>query len=226
MEGQHSIAEVFRNYELRLADRGFETLYKCEAKDCGRTDFRYSIETIASPHMQIDGFKYRYIAARKVVEGVQTTATVLVSINNKKVFTQVIVMEAGTLQNRIIDAAQMQTSIGETGRIALYGILFDFDQATIKPESKETLDEIAKLLLGSPQLKVFVVGHTDNQGSLEYNTVLSKARANAVVERLTSVYGVEKARVISAGVGFLSPVASNATEAGRAKNRRVELVQF
>lgn len=226
LKGEHSIAEVFRNYELRLQDRGFDTLYKCEAKECGRTDFRYSLETIPSPHMQIDGFKYRYIAARKLVDGIEITATILVSMNNNIVFTQVIVVEAGALENKIIDATQMQISIGETGRIALYGIFFDFDKATLKPESKDTLDEIAKLLLGTPELRVFVVGHTDNQGSLEYNTVLSKNRANSVVKQLTSVYGVAKNRIVAAGVGFLSPLASNNSEEGRAKNRRVELVQF
>ena len=226
LKSEQSIAEVFRNFELRLKDQGFKTLYSCKAKDCGLTQFRYALETIPSPHMQIDGFKYRYISAEKPGDGQTTYATVLVSINNKQVFTQVIVVESGELVNRMIDAEQMKTSISDTGSIALYGILFDFDKAVVKPQSKSTLDEISKLLEASPDLRVIVVGHTDNEGSLDYNNDLSRRRAAAVVEALASNYGIEKSRLVPAGVGFLAPIASNASEEGRAKNRRVELVQY
>jgi outer membrane protein OmpA-like peptidoglycan-associated protein len=94
----------------------------------------------------------------------------------------------------------------------------------VKPDSEPTLKEIAKLLK-QDQKKVFIVGHTDTQGGYEYNKNLSARRAKAVAEVLSKQYGIPASRLQSAGVGYLAPVASNDSEEGRAKNRRVELVQ-
>jgi outer membrane protein OmpA-like peptidoglycan-associated protein len=124
-----------------------------------------------------------------------------------------------------VDAPEMARSIAATGRIALYGILFDFDRATLKPESDPVLAEIGSLLASSPQLKLLVVGHTDNAGSFDYNQDLSQRRAQAVVDALAGRYGADRARLRPIGVSFAAPVASNGTEEGRAQNRRVELVE-
>jgi OmpA-OmpF porin, OOP family len=69
----------------------------------------------------------------------------------------------------MVDAAAMAKGLGDSGHIALYGIYFDTDKAVIKPESRPTLEQIAKLLAGQPQLNVFIVGHTDSQGTFDYN---------------------------------------------------------
>jgi outer membrane protein OmpA-like peptidoglycan-associated protein len=119
----------------------------------------------------------------------------------------------------------MQKGLGDKGHIALYGIYFDTDKAVVKPESRPTLDEMAKLLNGQPQLRVFIVGHTDSQGSYEHNMTLSRQRAEAVAAALASSYRIARGRLYTAGLGYLAPVASNHTEAGRALNRRVELVE-
>jgi outer membrane protein OmpA-like peptidoglycan-associated protein len=110
------------------------------------------------------------------------------------------------------------------GRVALYGILFDTDQATIKTESRPALQEIAKLLQQEPNLNLHVVGHTDNTGTFEHNLDLSKRRAAAVKAALTKAFGIATGRLTPNGVASLAPVATNTTEEGRAKNRRVELV--
>jgi OOP family OmpA-OmpF porin len=123
-----------------------------------------------------------------------------------------------------LDAGQMQKSIDDTGRVSLYGILFDFDRDTLKPESKPTLDEIAKLLETKPKLRLSIVGHTDDRGSTEYNMDLSSRRAASVVAALTGAYGVDPGRLSPSGAGPTAPAADNATEDGRRKNRRVELV--
>jgi OmpA-OmpF porin, OOP family len=86
--------------------------------------------------------------------------------------------------------------------------------------------QIAALLQQNPSLKLHVVGHTDNQGSLDSNFALSKARAAAVAAALSARYGISDTRLNANGVSSLAPIASNADEAGRAKNRRVELVPF
>ena len=111
-----------------------------------------------------------------------------------------------------------------TGRVALYGILFDTGKADVKPESKPALEEIAKLLKSDSNLKLRVVGHTDNQGSLDGNIALSKRRAESVNAALVGQYGISGQRLSAFGVADLAPVASNAQEEGRSKNRRVELV--
>ena len=124
-----------------------------------------------------------------------------------------------------VSAAEMGKSIAASGRVALYGILFDTAKADVKPESDAALAEIAALLKVDPALKLYVVGHTDSVGGFGSNMDLSGRRASAVVEALAAKFGVAKARLQPAGVGPVSPVASNEDEAGRAKNRRVELVK-
>ncbi len=123
------------------------------------------------------------------------------------------------------DAAAMGHDLKATGHIALYGIYFDTNKSEVKPESKAALDEIAKLLKQDPGLKLKVVGHTDGTGSQDANMKLSQARSEAVVQALVSQHGIAPSRLKGYGVGPLAPVASNDTEEGRAKNRRVELVK-
>lgn len=115
--------------------------------------------------------------------------------------------------------------IDEKGKMAIYGIHFDTNKTEIKPESESALKEIAKLLSQNPDLKLYIVGHTDNVGEFDYNIKLSQARAESVVMELTSKYGVAQDRVMPYGVGPLSPVVSNKTDEGRAKNRRVEIIE-
>ena len=128
-------------------------------------------------------------------------------------------------QEVVADAKFMSDGISATGHVAIYGIYFDFNKSDLKPESEPALSEIAKLLTGTPNLKVFIVGHTDNVGGVDFNTKLSQARADAVVKALTTKYKVNPQQMKAYGVGQLAPVAPNKTEEGRAKNRRVELVE-
>jgi OmpA-OmpF porin, OOP family len=114
--------------------------------------------------------------------------------------------------------------ISSTGHGAIYGIYFDFNKSEVKPESERALKAIGEFLSARPNLKVFIVGHTDNAGGVDYNMKLSQARADAVMKALTTKYKVNPQSVKAYGVGQLVPVAPNKTEAGRAKNRRVELV--
>ena len=136
-----------------------------------------------------------------------------------------IVEEAEMEQDIVVDAKSMLSDINAQGRVALYGIYFDFDKSDIKPESDPTLKEIAKLLSENPKLNLYVVGHTDNVGDYNYNMKLSEARADAVVKMLVSKYNVDKSRLTPAGVGPLAPVTTNDTDEGKAKNRRVELIK-
>ncbi|MBN9536301.1 MAG: DUF4892 domain-containing protein [Alphaproteobacteria bacterium] len=144
-----------------------------------------------------------------------------------RVLVMLDVLETKAMQQNLafVSAEQIGGALGKDGRVALYGILFDFDKADIKPESDKQLIEMANLLKATPGLKVFIVGHTDNKGTFAYNTDLSQRRAEAVAKALASRYGIAADRLVAKGVGPLSPLAPNDDEDGQSKNRRVELVR-
>jgi OmpA-OmpF porin, OOP family len=219
-----SILEVSRNFETQLAKAGFETLVACDTDACGGIPFTEATDALPMPQMWIDGFNYRYYAGRKAEGGRETYAAVLVSKSNDDIYAQLMIAVVGAIENKMVDAGAMAKGLREQGHIALYGIYFDTDKAVIKPESRPTLEEIAKLLRAQPQLNVFIVGHTDSQGTYEYNADLSRRRAEAVAAELAKSYKIVATRLKTAGVGFLAPIGSNATDDGRALNRRVELV--
>lgn len=123
-----------------------------------------------------------------------------------------------------LSADEIGADLANAGRVVLYGIYFDFDKAVIKPESQEQIDQMVTYLDGNPDVKVYVTGHTDNQGGLDYNLKLSGARAIALTKALAKA-GVDAKRMTPKAVGPLAPLASNDEEEGRAKNRRVELVK-
>jgi len=219
-----SITEVSRNFETQLTKAGFAPLLDCDTDACGGIPFTEAIEALPIPQMWVDGFNYHYFAGRKTENGRETYASVLVSENNHEIYTQLTVAELGAIENKMVDADTMAKGLREAGRIALYGIYFDTDKAVIRPESRPTLDQIAKLLASQVSLSVYIVGHTDSQGPYTYNLDLSRRRAEAIAQELVKTYHIGAPRLQTAGVAHLSPVGSNASEAGRALNRRVELV--
>ena len=136
------------------------------------------------------------------------------------------IVEKEIMQQEIVaNAEAMGNDINSTGHVLIYGIYFDTGKSEIKPESDAAVAEIAKLLKNNSKLKVYIVGHTDNAGAFDSNMKLSKDRADAVAKTLSGKYGITSTRLKSYGVASLSPVTSNDTEDGKAKNRRVELVK-
>ena len=221
-----SMAEVFRNFENEILAAGYERVYTCRDKSCGGTKFGYALERLPLPKMIVDPFSYMYLGARKSGDGViHTVALVVSKDSHKRARAQLTLVQSGELENKMVDAKAMADGLREHGHIALYNILFDTDKADLKAESKPALEQIARLLGDHPGLNIILVGHTDTQGSLGYNQTLSERRAKAVVAVLISDFGIEPGRLDAAGVGYLAPVASNDSEAGRALNRRVELVK-
>jgi OOP family OmpA-OmpF porin len=140
-------------------------------------------------------------------------------------FKLTIVEKKSMAQDIVASADAISGDIRATGHAAVYGIYFDTGKWAIKPESDAALSEIGKLMKQDPALRLNVVGHTDNVGGIESNMKLSQARAEAVVQALSGKYGVAAARLRPYGIGPLSPVASNDSEEGKGKNRRVELVK-
>ncbi|HEY1986722.1 MAG TPA: OmpA family protein [Terracidiphilus sp.] len=140
--------------------------------------------------------------------------------------TMVVVEKQAMKQEVTMDASAMADGIKDAGSVAIYGIYFDTGKSQLKPESEDALSEITKLMKANPSLKVLVVGHTDMAGDVNANQTLSQARAQAVVSALVTEHRIVHSRLIAVGDGSSAPVASNKTEEGRAKNRRVELVEI
>lgn len=144
--------------------------------------------------------------------------------NRGSYYNQTIVTEKEMQQEVTADASSLGNEIKKSGHVAVYGIHFDTGKAAILLDSEPVLNEIVKLLQQNPILKLRVEGHTDNQGNAAANQALSEKRAQAVVAWLTG-HGVTAGRLTAKGLGQIQPIADNATEDGRAKNRRVELAQ-
>ncbi len=136
-----------------------------------------------------------------------------------------IVQKEAMTQDIVANAAAFASDLKSSGHVAIYGIYFDTNKATLKPESTAALDEITKLLATDPTLKLYVVGHTDNTGNVDANLKLSQERGEAVLQALVRDHGVATARLKASGCGPFSPVAPNDSDEGKARNRRVELVK-
>jgi outer membrane protein OmpA-like peptidoglycan-associated protein len=128
-------------------------------------------------------------------------------------------------QEATADAAALGNEIDQSGHVAVYGIHFDTGKANILPDSEPILDQIKALLDQRPDLKLRVEGHTDNVGGRAANQKLSELRAAAVVAWLAG-HGIDRSRVAPQGFADTKPVGDNATEEGRAQNRRVELAKM
>ncbi|BCU06852.1 OmpA family protein [Allochromatium tepidum] len=241
-----SSLEVIRNYRRALEALGYETLYQCSGfEECGAgvdrfygeaangkqlTDSHllkhvYSDTTVQEPRL--------YSARRQTPDGdsqlfvfaaLQDNFADSAAGNRVAIFVEEVLSQPMRERMVSIEAKEMAQGLSDAGRIAVHGIQFDFNQATIKAESKPQLEQIALMLVENPDLKLYIVGHTDNRGTLDYNMDLSRRRAEEVVRTLIQSYGIPGERLKPMGVANLAPLTSNATEEGRALNRRVEIV--
>jgi OmpA-OmpF porin, OOP family len=159
----------------------------------------------------------------RIAKGGSETWVAVEAYNEGRLYELNIIERQGMKQDVVANAAALQAGLKENGHVEVPGIFFDFGKSEVKPESEPALKELAAMLQASPALKVWVVGHTDNVGTVESNMTLSAARAASVVKALT-VRGIDAARLAAHGAGPYAPVVSNASDQGRAQNRRVEVV--
>jgi OmpA-OmpF porin, OOP family len=246
-------AEIFRNYEQMLTDLGFEktfkldsgALYALSAKDFQQRFYFQADYAARKDHEDTpfqDANNQYYLTARLVRDGQTVNAAVYVAESDglewqEPGVKQPIVIRLGqpvigvdVISSRQADyrpveikAPEMAKALSATGKIDIYGIFFDVDKTELKPESRATLEEVAKLLKSDPSLRIEVAGHTDNTGGADHNMKLSVGRAAAVANALVSTYGIDKTRLQPKGYGGTKPVAPNDNDQARAKNRRVEL---
>jgi len=240
-------AEVYRNHEQALVAAGLKKKFACESR-CDDAFFALRALAVeeglawapgAIPAPGGGSFNVpdaiafeegRLLVGTLPRPGGEAWVMVYVSkaVNGSTRYAQAFVETVepramATGQVKVLAAADIQAGLRADGKVAFYGLYFDSGKAELEPESRPQLDEMARLLKSQPSLQAFVVGHTDGQGALESNLQLSQARAQAVVDALQRL-GIAASRLAAKGVASLAPVATNASDEGRARNRRVELV--
>ncbi|MBY0349719.1 MAG: OmpA family protein [Tabrizicola sp.] len=217
---------------------GFDVVFECEARRCGGFDFRFGTDVMPEPDMYVDLSDFRFLSAARGDEAV----SLLVSRSSSAAYvqiTRVTPMSAPATtpppptaielpDDLAAPAATAVTSLAEaldrTGRAVLEDLVFASGSASLAKGDYPSLAALAAWLQANPDETIALVGHTDASGSLAANVALSERRAEAVAEALFSLYRADPARVLAKGIGFLAPRATNQTEAGRQKNRRVEVV--
>lgn len=228
-----SIAELAANYARRLADAGFTRVFGCRGAECGNG---FARAVLLSDRIMPPGFRSSisdrnraYLGTRPGDGGDTTVFLYLMDDTDSNhanyIYAEVVepkILDAG--QIKVLAAPDLKARLAADGRVALYGLYFDTDSAVVRPDSRPQLVEMAGLLRADPSLHVYIVGHTDNQGSLAHNLALSQQRADSVARSLTATDRIDPARLVAKGVASLAPVATNGDEAGRTRNRRVELV--
>lgn len=240
--------QIEKNYETALAELGeVEEVYSCSHKECpyqlifgtvweksnyAPTSLKYPQYLISITNVSDYRYWYGTVAHEESLLHV-SVLTVTANEKNPNIETRnkpvaiLDILEVKDFESTLefVDAAQMQSDISQIGKVVIYGIQFDYDSDVLKAESDATLEEMAKALSQDTALKIYVVGHTDAEGSLDYNQDLSKRRAQSVAEALSQRFGIAPDRLTPIGIGPVAPIASNDTEEGRALNRRVELVK-
>ncbi len=242
VKGSKSIIEVFRNYKNNLEKAGFTFLSEklhtdrnTSTKVGGRSWMVAFYES--NPFPTNKGIKIVQGSPTSMGSGYmaavlnQPTGKLAVSIGFAQYKEDEVVIMLDVIDDKkdkvdqlTADASFMIKEIQSKGKVALY-ITFDINSFKIKPEGAEVIKEIGQLLKNHPALQLFIVGHTDMQGSAEYNLTLSQQRAEQVMNSLVTNHGISKGRLEARGVGFFAPISSNDTEQGRTLNRRVELVK-
>jgi outer membrane protein OmpA-like peptidoglycan-associated protein len=162
-----------------------------------------------------------YVTAHK---GPQWVAVVASEMTGDSSYNVTTVLTQAMQQEMTSDASAWAEEINKSGRVAVYGIEFDTGKATLKPESQKVLGDVLSLLQAQPDWKMKIEGHTDSTGTKAGNLTLSQQRAAAVVAWLAE-NGIAHERLTAIGLGDTKPIADNATDEGRAHNRRVELVK-
>ncbi|TQM94071.1 OmpA family protein [Roseinatronobacter monicus] len=233
-----SVLEILRNYQQALVADGFDLQFECvDRTGCGSWMSKYVRDMVMPRSYQrqlrrsmVPPTSFHGRASLAGRENQAGSAHVFLFIMDMdqpvihKVVVEGVAMQAGLVETGVRSADELQASLTTVGKAIIDGIFFEHDSADIRPESIDALAQMAQLLENNPDINVLVVGHTDNQGSFDYNADLSLRRAEAVRRALASDYGITTNRMVAKGASFMAPVASNTSEEGRELNRRVELV--
>jgi OOP family OmpA-OmpF porin len=234
MDSTNPTLAVLGGLRDQLRAEGFEAIYECETDECGGFDFRFATAVLPEPQMHVDLGDFRVLSARRGTGDAADYVNLIVSRTSESAYVQMTRVGQALGAPLPIAAARFEPKMTPPTRGALADqlvaagkvVLGDLDFASGTTHLGDgpfaSLVDLAAWIKANPQKTLALVGHTDAQGALATNVSLSRQRAEAVMDRLVTQYGVPRAQLTADGVGFLSPVASNLTEDGRAQNRRVE----
>lgn len=227
--------QVLAPLRAQLQEAGYEIAFQCDAVACGGFDFRFGTEVTPAPDMFVDIRNFRFLSARR---GDDEAIGLLVSRSRSAAYVQIIQVSPPDRPRPAIEPVPdkapeaepappgngLAATLMERGHVILSDLVFETGADALDPGTYGSLKELAAFLEANPGLSIAVVGHTDSIGSLSRNIALSKRRAESVRTRLIDGYGISPRRIEAEGMGYLAPVASNLTSAGREANRRVEAI--
>ncbi len=231
---EHSVFEIYKSYESALKNAGFEILLMLDKTNCSLnlSERIYdaglnginglTAKESLNTHYR-DG-EFTYLSAKKKIDGKDIYVVVYITRWNSPLIT-FDAIEVKSLDKGLVSVKDLEAGLLENGHIAIYDIHFNTGKSDIRPESANALKNIAEYLKGHSDKKFLIVGHTDNVGNFDANLKLSKDRANVVMNELVNKYQVKAEQLKAYGDGSTAPVASNLTNKGKAKNRRVEIVE-
>lgn len=231
---EHSVYEIYKSYENALKNAGFEILLTLDKTNCGVNlseqlyigEFNGLNALPAGSSLKPDykEGQFAYLSAKKEVGDKNVYIVVYVTSWDYPVIT-FDAIEVQAMDKGLVSVKDMETNLSDNGHIAIYDIHFDTGKSNVKPESAAALKNIAEYLNTHQNKNFLIVGHTDNTGDFDSNLKLSFERAKAVMNELVSKYSVKAEQLKAYGDGQTAPITTNNTEEGRAKNRRVEIVE-
>lgn len=238
LDGRASTEQMMEPMRRQIEAGGYAILLDCDADSCGGFDFRFSTEVVPAPDMFVDLIDFRFVSALRESFSGSEAISVLVSRTGEAGYMQIIAVEPGSAEAELSlsDAVHVSpteeavllgatvSTLQDSGRVVLRDLSFQTGSSKLANGDFASLTELAGFLNADPNRRIALVGHTDNVGSLENNMALSEKRAASVKGYLTAQLGVAADQIEPFGVGFLSPVDTNATDVGRTANRRVEAV--
>lgn len=235
---EEGIFKVYKNYTIALENANYNILFTSTSQEGGDLNFWHEdfyggdipINRLEDDFYGIYPGEGYYLC---VAKGIMNNNDVYISIfinygeeyDAKFILVTQEIIEINPLETGLVTAQKITDNLELQGHIAIYGVYFDTGKFEIKPESENSLSEIAVFLNGNQDKKYFIVGHTDNTGDFNANMTLSENRAKSVMDYLVNSAGVNAEQLKAYGISSLCPVTANDTDAGKARNRRVEIVE-
>ncbi|PYE83699.1 OmpA family protein [Pseudoroseicyclus aestuarii] len=225
--GTRTTAQLMAPLRQQVEAAGWEILLDCGTEGCGGFDFRFGIDAVPPPEMFVNLGDFRFLSARRGDRGL----TLLASRSETAGYLQILRLSPAEARpepaaQAVVEAeapAGIGAALEAAGHAVLSGIEFASGATALPTGDYPALEALAEWMADNPEARIALVGHTDATGALDGNIALSRARAAAVMQALEGL-GVGAARMQAQGMGWLSPLASNAVPAGREANRRVEAV--
>lgn len=226
--GSSTTLQILAPLRDQLIAQGFDISFECEDRTCGGFDFRFGTEVVPTPDMYVAFHDYRFLAATRGNE----VLSLLVSRNEPQGYIQMIRVTPQdvpaapplVIEDAVNSAEDLLTVLNREGHVILDDVHFRTGEVELGEGPVTSLALLSQFLSDNPDVRLALVGHTDDTGDLQANIAVSMKRAEAVRARLVNGLGVSGDRIEARGVGYLAPLTSNATPEGRDRNRRVEAV--